>query len=113
MGRAEGAVGAAMCSAFPGGDIFQGSLYSKVAVSLQALATTARDLGVGPRSMAFYFCLGVLVCWFTPSVFIEHKAPPPVITPPSKQHHQALNKQRLTEDRAIFEEVLMRKQKGC
>ena len=43
---------------------------------------------------------------------IEHKAPRPVITPPSKQQQRAAKKQRLAEDKELFEAVFTRKQKG-
>ena len=43
---------------------------------------------------------------------MERRAPRPVSTPPSKQQLRAAKKQRLAEDRELFEAVFMEKQKG-
>ena len=54
----------------------------------------------------------ILEVWFKPGVNVQRTAPRPVITPPSKQQQRAAEKQRLAEDREVFDPVFMKKRKG-
>ena len=94
---------------------FRGEAYSKeifIAKWLSICRSWQRQNEISLSRRDLWHFVSVLESWSQPSSSIEHKVPRPVITPPSKQQQGAHKKQRLAEDREIFEEVFMGKQKG-
>ena len=89
--------------------------YSKeifIAKWLSVCRSWQRQAEISMWRQDLWHFVAVLESWFHLGSSIEHKVPRPVITPPSKQQQRAHEKQRLAEDREIFEEVFLRKQKG-
>ena len=93
----------------------RGEAYSKeifMAKWLSVCRSWQRQAEISVSRRDLWHFVSVLESWFQPGSLFEHKVPRPVITPPSKQQQRAHKKQRLAEDRDIFEAVFMRKQKG-
>ena len=94
---------------------FLGEAYSKEIVIAKWLSVCRswqwqQEISISRRDLWHF--MAILEDWFKPGVSIERRAPRLVITPPSKQQQRAAKKQRLAEDRELFEAVFTKKQKG-
>ena len=94
---------------------FRGEAYSKeifIAKWLSVCRSWQRQQEISISRRDLWPFTAILEDWFKPGVSIERRAPRPVITAPSKQQQRAAKKQRLAQDRELFETVFMKKQKG-